>query len=89
MSVEIESDDEVQEIDPPVIIRSGCKKYWKRILKEELDAHFYRRSTRHSNNVESYQDQHGMETTNISEETSNNANLDSFENSMEQNIAPR
>jgi hypothetical protein len=39
--------------------------------------------------VESYQDQHGMETTNISEETSNNANLDSFENSMEQNIAPR
>jgi hypothetical protein len=89
MSTEMESDDEVQEINPPVIIRSGRKKYRKKILKEELDVHFPRRSKRHSNNVESCQDQDGIDTMNVSDETSNNTNLDSFENSMEQNVASR
>jgi hypothetical protein len=87
MSAEMELDNEVQEIDPPVIIRSGRKKYQKKILNEELDVHFCRRSKRHSNNVESCQDQDGIDSTNVSEETSNNANLDSFENLMEQNVA--
>jgi hypothetical protein len=40
MSAKMESDDEVQEIDPMVIIRCGRKKYRKKILKEELDFHF-------------------------------------------------
>jgi hypothetical protein len=83
MSIETKSDDEVQEIDPPVIIWSGRKKYRKKILKEELDVRFCRRNKRHCNNVESCQDQDGIDTTNVSEETSNNAYLDSFENSME------
>jgi hypothetical protein len=33
-SIEMDSDDDVQEIDPPVITRSGHKKYRRRILKE-------------------------------------------------------
>jgi hypothetical protein len=37
---EMDSDDEVQEIDPPVITRSGRKKYRRMILKEELDPVF-------------------------------------------------
>jgi hypothetical protein len=89
MSAEMELDDEVQEIDPPVIIRSRRKKYRKKILKEELDARFCRRSKRHSNNVESCQYQDGINTMNVSKETLNNANLDSFKNSMEQNVASR
>jgi hypothetical protein len=89
MSAEMELDDEVQEIDPPVIIRSRRKKYRKKILKEELDARFCRRSKRHSNNVESCQYQDGINTMHVSKETLNNANLDSFENSMEQNVASR
>jgi hypothetical protein len=39
--------------------------------------------------VESCQDQDGIDTMNVSDETSNNTNLDSFENSMEQNVASR
>jgi hypothetical protein len=84
----MELDDEVQEIDPPMIIRSGRKKYQKK-LKEELNFHFCRRSKRHNNNVESCQDQDGVDTMDILEEASNNANLDSFKNSMEQNGASR
>jgi hypothetical protein len=60
MSAEMESDDEVQEIDPMVIIWCGRKKYRKKILKEELDFHFCRCSKRHNNNVESCQDQDGI-----------------------------
>jgi hypothetical protein len=33
---EMDSDDNVQEIDPPVITWSGRKKYRWKILKEEL-----------------------------------------------------
>jgi hypothetical protein len=85
----MDSDDDVQEIDPPEITRSGRKKYRRRILKEELDVRFCRRSKRHNNNVESCQDQDGTDTTDVSGEASNNAILDSVENSMEQNIASR
>jgi hypothetical protein len=48
--------DEVQEIDPPVIIRSGRKKYRRRILQEEIDVHFYRRSKRINKDVEKYRE---------------------------------
>jgi hypothetical protein len=58
-------------------------------MQEELVVHFCHSSKRHSNNVESCQDQDGIDTTNVSEEASTNANLDSFENPMEQNIASR
>jgi hypothetical protein len=89
MPAEMELDDEVHEIDPPVTIKSGRMKYRKKILKEKFDVHFCCRSKRHGNNVESCQDQDGIDTTNVSEETLNNANLDSIENSMEQNVALR
>jgi hypothetical protein len=42
----MDSDDEVQEIDPPVIIRLGRKKYRRKILTEELDISFYHHSKR-------------------------------------------
>jgi hypothetical protein len=42
---EMDSDDDIQEIDPPVITRCGCKKYRRRILKEELDVRFCDRTT--------------------------------------------
>jgi hypothetical protein len=48
----MDSDDEVQEIDPPIIIRSGRKKYRRRILIDELDAHFCRRSRQINKDVE-------------------------------------
>jgi hypothetical protein len=32
----MDSDDEVQEIDPPVIMRSEHKKYCRRIMQEEI-----------------------------------------------------
>jgi hypothetical protein len=48
----MDSDDEIEEIDPPVIIRSGRKKYCHKILKEELHPRFCRRNKRHNNNVE-------------------------------------
>jgi hypothetical protein len=47
----MDSDDEIQEIDPPVIIWCGHKKYHHKILKEELDPRFCRRNKRHNNSV--------------------------------------
>jgi hypothetical protein len=43
---QMNSNDEVQEIEPPVIIHSGCNKYCRKILKEELDIRFCHRSER-------------------------------------------
>jgi hypothetical protein len=51
MPAEMELDDEVHEIDPPVTIKSGRMKYRKKILKEKFDVHFCCRSKRHGNNV--------------------------------------
>jgi hypothetical protein len=62
----MDSDDEVQEIDPPVINRSGRKKYRWKILTEELGISFYRRSKRNRKNAES----------SIPAEASHNATLD-------------
>jgi hypothetical protein len=36
----MDSDDDVQEIDPLVITWYGHKNYWRKILKEELDPRF-------------------------------------------------
>jgi hypothetical protein len=47
---EMDSDGDVQEIDPPVITWSGRKKYRRKILKEELNPCFCRRSKRHNYN---------------------------------------
>jgi hypothetical protein len=47
----MDSDDEVQEIDPPVIIQSGHKKYRLRILTVELNISFCRRSKRNKRNA--------------------------------------
>jgi hypothetical protein len=41
---EMDSDDDVQEIDPLVINWPGHKKYRRKILKEDLDLHFCRRN---------------------------------------------
>jgi hypothetical protein len=71
------SDDEVQEIDPPVIIRSGRKKYRRRILKEELNIRFCRRSKRNNKDVEDSRNQ------------DQNANLDFTKNSSETNVESR
>jgi hypothetical protein len=45
------SDDEVQEIDPSMFARRGRKKYRWRILVEQLDERFCRRSKRNMNKV--------------------------------------
>jgi hypothetical protein len=47
----MDSDDEVQAIDPPVIIRSRCKKYRRKIVKEEIDVRFCRHSKRINQDV--------------------------------------
>jgi hypothetical protein len=53
--IEMDSDDEIQQIDPPVIIRFG---------------RFCRRSKRHNNNVENLKDQDCIDTMDISAESS-------------------
>jgi hypothetical protein len=35
-----ESDQDVEEIDPPIIKQNKCKKYRRRILIEPLDPYF-------------------------------------------------
>jgi hypothetical protein len=40
------SDHDLKEIDPPVLNRTKCKKYRRRILLEPLDPFFCRRSKR-------------------------------------------
>jgi hypothetical protein len=41
-----DSDQDVQEIDPPVVNRTRRKKYCRRIIIEPLDPYFCRRSKR-------------------------------------------
>jgi hypothetical protein len=48
----MDSDDEVQAIDPPVVIRSGRKKYRRKILKKEIDVRFCRHSKRINQDVD-------------------------------------
>jgi hypothetical protein len=45
-----DSDQDVQEIDPPVINRTRRKKYRRRILIESLDPYFCRSSKRNAVN---------------------------------------
>jgi hypothetical protein len=45
------SDDEVQEIDPSMFARRGRKKYRRRILVEQLDERFCRHNKRNRNKV--------------------------------------
>jgi L-lysine 2,3-aminomutase len=73
---QMDSDDEVQEIDPPVIVRSGRKKYRRRILIDELDVRFCRRSRRINKDVEELKEQ------------DQNANLDFIENSVKKMLLP-
>jgi hypothetical protein len=65
-------DNEIQEIDLPVIIRSRCKKYCRKILKEELDPRFCHHSKRHNNYVENLQDQYCIDAMDVSAESSHN-----------------
>jgi hypothetical protein len=62
----MDSDDEVQEIDPPVIIQSGRKKYRWRTLTEEFDISFCHCSKKNRKNAEN----------SILAEASHNAALD-------------
>jgi hypothetical protein len=64
----MDSDDDVQVIDPMVINRSGRKKYGQKILKEELDPHFYHRNKRHNYNEGKCQHQDDIDTIDDSEE---------------------
>jgi hypothetical protein len=41
-------DQDVHEIDPPVINKNGCKKYQRKILIEPLDPYFCHRSKRNA-----------------------------------------
>jgi hypothetical protein len=86
---EMDSDDDVQEIDPLVITRYGHKNYRRKILKEELDPRFCHHSKRHNYNKGKCQNQDGIDTTDVSGEESNNANLNFVENSMEQDVISR
>jgi hypothetical protein len=70
------SDDEVQEIDPTVIVRSGCKKYHRRILIDELDVRCCHRSRQINKDVEELKEQ------------DQNANLDFIENSAKKMLLP-
>jgi hypothetical protein len=46
---DLDSDPEVQDIDPPLLARSGRKKYCRRILIYPIDSWFYCRSKRNKN----------------------------------------
>jgi hypothetical protein len=84
-------DDEVQEIDPPVIMRFGCKKYRQRILQEEIDIRFYRCSKRINKDVEKYREQASIDTTDIISpaEASQSSNLDFIDNTTEKDVSSR
>jgi hypothetical protein len=73
----MDSDDEVQEIDPLVIIPSGRKKYRQRILIDELDVCFCRQSKRINKDVQD----------SINQDQS--ANLDFTDNSAKTNVDSR
>jgi hypothetical protein len=47
----MDSNNEVQKIDPPVFSRRGRKKYHQRILIEQLDERFCHCSKRNKDNV--------------------------------------
>jgi hypothetical protein len=47
---DVESDPEVQEIDPPILARSGRKKYHRRILIYPINKRFCCHSKRNKNN---------------------------------------
>jgi hypothetical protein len=49
-SQSMDSDPEVQEIDPPVLTRSGRKRYHRKKLRHPIDPRFCRHSTRNKNN---------------------------------------
>jgi hypothetical protein len=55
------SDDEVQEIDPSMFTRRGRKKYRQRILVEQHDECFCRRNKRNKNKVGKYIDQNAVD----------------------------
>jgi hypothetical protein len=90
----MDSDDEVQKIDLPVIIHSGRKRYRRKILKEELDIHFCRRSERKKQDVEDTIDQDQNANLNKQDvediiDQDQNANLDFIKNSIETDIDSR
>jgi hypothetical protein len=82
------SDDEIQAIDPPVIIQSGCKKYRRKILKEEIDVRFCHRSKRINQDVDHSIEQDNIDTTDVIAQVKDlqDANSDFIENSVEQDI---
>jgi hypothetical protein len=59
------SDDEVHVIDPSMFTCCGRKKYRRRILVEQLDEHFYRRSKRNKNKVGASIDQNVVDGVDV------------------------
>jgi hypothetical protein len=88
---QMDSDDEVRVIDPPVIIRSGCKKYHRKILKEEIDVRFCRHSKRINRDVDDSRERDNIDTIDVitQEEDSQDANSDFIGNSVEQDFPSR
>jgi hypothetical protein len=85
------SDDEVQEISPPVLTRSRHKKYGRRMLITPLDACFCHHSKRNKNNVETSTDQDAIDTTDVAAPTDapSSVILNFIESSMRRNVASR
>jgi hypothetical protein len=87
---QMDLDDEVQVIDPPVIIRPGHKKYHRKILKEEIDVHFCRRSKRINQNVDDSSEQDNIDTIDViaQAEDSQDANLDLLQIQLSKMLLP-
>jgi hypothetical protein len=62
---QIDSDDEVQVIDPSIIIQFECKKYCQKILKEENDIRFCRRSRKINQDVDDSREQDNIDVTDV------------------------
>jgi hypothetical protein len=74
----MDSDGEVQEIDPPMLIHRGCKKYYRMIIREQIDVCFCRHCKRNKNNVVRSIDQDVVDAT-IATKASQSSVLDSVE----------
>jgi hypothetical protein len=87
---QMDLDDEVQVIDPPVIIQPGHKKYHRKILKEEIDVHFCRRSKRINQNVDDSSEQDNIDTIDViaQAEDSQDANLDLLQIQLSKMLLP-
>jgi hypothetical protein len=62
---QIDSGDEVQVIHPSIIIQFECKKYRQKILKEENDIRFCRRSRKINQDVDDSREQDNIDVTDV------------------------